>query len=82
LKPQGQTIARGGARILDRAGKDIGLVTSGSFGPTVGAPIAMGYIDTDFANEGNIVDLVVRGKNIAARVVAMPFVAHRFRRRA
>jgi aminomethyltransferase len=82
LKPQGRTIARGGARILDRDGKDIGLVTSGSFGPTVGAPIAMGYIATDFANEGNIVDLVVRGKSIAARVVAMPFVAHRFRRRA
>jgi aminomethyltransferase len=82
LKPQGRTIARGGARILDRDGKDIGLVTSGSFGPTVGAPIAMGYIATDFANEGNIVDLVVRGKSIAACVVAMPFVAHRFRRRA
>ena len=75
-------IARGGTRILARDGKEIGLVTSGGFGPTVGAPIAMGYIATDFANPGDIVDLVVRGKNNAAHVVAMPFVPHRFRRRA
>ena len=82
LRPESKIIARGGTRILARDGKEIGLVTSGGFGPTVGAPIAMGYIATDFANAGDIVDLVVRGKNNAAHVVAMPFVPHRFRRRA
>jgi aminomethyltransferase len=82
LRPEGRTIARDGTRILARDGKEIGVVTSGGFGPTVGGPIAMGYVATDFANEGDIVDLVVRGKSVAARVVAMPFVAHRFRRRA
>jgi aminomethyltransferase len=81
LGPQSRTIARAGTRILARDGKEIGVVTSGGFGPTVGAPIAMGYVTTEFANAGDIVELVVRGNKVAALIVPMPFVAHRFRRR-
>jgi aminomethyltransferase len=81
LRPQSRTIARAGTRMLARDGKEIGVVTSGGFGPTVGAPIAMGYVATEFANAGDIVELVVRGNKVAALIVPMPFVAHRFRRR-
>jgi aminomethyltransferase len=81
LRPEGRTIARDGTRIRARDGKDIGIVTSGGFGPSVGGPIAMGYVATEFANEGERLELVVRGNNIVARVVALPFVPHRFRRR-
>jgi aminomethyltransferase len=81
LRLDGRTIARDGTRVLARNGQEIGVVTSGGFGPTVGGPIAMAYVATEFANVGGSVELVVRGNNIPARVVALPFVAHRFRRR-
>jgi aminomethyltransferase len=42
----------------------------------------MGYVATDLANEGDIVELLVRGNKVAALIVPLPFVAHRFRRRA
>jgi aminomethyltransferase len=55
-------------------------VTSGGFGPSVGAPIAMGYVAPEAAKPDTALDLVVRGKPIAARVAKLPFVAHRYRR--
>ena len=58
----------------------IGKVTSGGFGPTVGGPIAMGYVERSFAEPGTLVVLIVREKEIAASVVALPFVPHRYRR--
>jgi aminomethyltransferase len=53
-------------------------VTSGGFGPSVGGPIAMGYVATASAGEGTPVRLVVRDVPRPARVVRLPFVAHRY----
>jgi len=61
-------------------GERVGVVTSGGFGPTVGAPIAMGYVRTDLATPGTQVDLMVRGKARPAEVVKTPFAPHRFYR--
>ncbi len=61
-------------------GEVVGVVTSGGFGPTVGAPIAMGYVRTDLATPGTQVDLMVRGKARPAEVVKTPFAPHRFYR--
>ncbi len=81
IKPEGRAPARDGTAITDKAGNPIGTVTSGGFGPTVGGPIAMGYVATAFAEPGSAVDLVVRGKPLPATVVAMPFVTQRYYRK-
>ena len=78
ILPEGRAPAREGTEILDTAGVPIGKVTSGGFGPSVGGPVAMGYVDTASAGIGTELGLVVRGKSIPARVADMPFVAHSY----
>jgi aminomethyltransferase len=80
IKPEGRAPAREGAMIQDKEGVEMGTVTSGGFGPTVGGPVAMGYVAPEVARIDTGLDLVVRGKPIAARVAKLPFVAHRYRR--
>jgi aminomethyltransferase len=80
LKPEGRVPAREGAGILDAAGELVGEVTSGGFGPTVGGPVAMGYVVHDFAEVGTELRLVVRDKSIPAEVVKLPFAPHRYKR--
>jgi aminomethyltransferase len=81
IKPEGRAPAREGTEIRDAAGTTIGIVTSGGFGPTAGGPVAMGYVVAEHAAPGTPVTLVVRGKDLAASVVAMPFVPHRYFRK-
>jgi glycine cleavage system T protein (aminomethyltransferase) len=80
LRPEGRVPAREGAEIRSSDGAPIGKVTSGGFSPTLGAPIAMGYVERAFAAPGTPVALVVRGKDIPAQVAALPFVPHRYHR--
>ncbi len=72
--------AREGADIVEGTGRCIGRVTSGSFGPSVGAPIAMGYVDCEFAADGTELAVMVRGVGRPARVAPLPFVPHRYKR--
>ena len=55
-------------------------MTSGGFGPSVGAPIAMGYVPRAHAAVGTPLSLMVRGKPLSARVVALPFHPHAYYR--
>ena len=80
IRPEGRAPAREGAEIADKSGRVIGRVTSGGFGPSANAPVAMGYVETAFAREGTEIDLMVRGKALPARVASMPFVPHRYKR--
>jgi aminomethyltransferase len=80
LLPDGKAPAREGAEIADKNGRVIGRVTSGGFGPTLNAPLAMGYVESAFAEPGTEVDLMVRGKALPAHVAPMPFVPHRYKR--
>jgi aminomethyltransferase len=80
LRLLGRAPAREGAEIIDVSGAPIGRVTSGGFGPTVGAPIAMGYVATSQAEVGTPVGLVVRGKPLPATVAALPFQPHAYYR--
>ena len=82
ILPEGKAPAREHTEIVDASGKVIGEITSGGYGPTVGGPIAMGYVETAFARVGTEVELMVRGKGRPARIVAMPFVEKRFHRPA
>ena len=73
--------AREGAEIVDAGGAVVGRVTSGGFSPSLGAPIAMGYVPPALAEPGAQLGVIVRGKRQAAVVTAMPFVPHRYHRK-
>lgn len=78
ILPDGRAPAREGTEIVDAGGAKIGTVTSGGFGPSINAPISMGYVASAFAASGTQVGLVVRGKTMPARVAPMPFAPHRY----
>jgi aminomethyltransferase len=80
IRPDGKAPARDGTEIADKSGRVIGRITSGGFGPSLNAPVAMGYVEAAFAADGTEVDLIVRGKAVPARVAPTPFVAHRYKR--
>jgi len=80
IRPNGRAPAREGAAITGTGGSPIGRVTSGGFGPSVGAPVAMGYVAAAHAAEGEALALVVRDVPRPARVVRLPFVPTRYYR--
>ena len=59
-------------------GEIVGEITSGGFGPSQGGPVAMGYVDAQYAVLGTVLTLLVRGVARPAQVVALPFVPHRY----
>ena len=73
IKPLGKIIAREGAKIFSQDKNEIGLITSGTFGPSVNGSIAMGYVKYDFTKPGTKILLEVRGKKHEASVVQLPF---------
>jgi aminomethyltransferase len=80
LAVEGRLAAREGAQVL--AGDSaIGTVTSGGFAPSLGHPIAMALIDAAHAAPGTPLALDLRGRRIAATVVPLPFVPHRYHRK-
>ncbi len=81
LRPEGRTPAREGAPIHLPDGGEVGRVTSGGFGATIGGPIAMGYVAAAHAEVGTELSLIVRGKALPARVAALPFVAPHYQRK-
>ncbi len=81
LRPQGRMPVREGAELVDAGGRVVGKVTSGGFGPSVGAPVAMGYVEARLATTGAALSAIVRGQPVPASVAAMPFVPTRYKRR-
>lgn len=80
IRPEGRAPAREGTIITDAGGREIGVVTSGGFGPSAGGPIAMGYVEPQSSVSGTSINLIVRGKPLAAQIVKLPFVRNRFKR--
>ncbi|NWA05081.1 glycine cleavage system aminomethyltransferase GcvT [Pseudomonas gingeri] len=80
LLPQERTPVREGAEIVDQDGTVIGNVCSGGFGPTLGAPLAMGYLDNAHCALDSEVWAIVRGKRVPLKVSKMPFVPQRYYR--
>jgi len=80
ILPAGRAPAREGVDVTNPAGDPIGRITSGGFGPTVGGPVAMGYVDAAHAKAGTEVGLSVRGKTLTATVAKTPFVPQRYYR--
>ncbi len=81
LSFEGRAPAREGAEIATKDGTIVGRVTSGGFGPTLGAPMALGYVPTALSTPGTKLDVIVRGKPLAATVVTTPFVPQRYVRK-
>lgn len=81
ILPDGRAPVRSGAEILDSSGDAIGVVTSGGFGPSLGRPVAMGYVSAECAEIGTEIGLSVRSKVLPGRVAAMPFVEQRYYRK-
>jgi aminomethyltransferase len=80
ILPEGRAPARENTEIVAADGTALGLVTSGGFGPSQNGPVAMGYVAASHAATGTAVELLVRGKPLPARIVALPFVPHRYHR--
>lgn len=80
ILPEGRAPAREGAAITDMQDREIGIVTSGGFGPSLNGPVAMGYVSAGNEAVGTDVRLIVRGKPIPAKIAAMPFVPNRYKR--
>lgn len=81
LLPTGKSPVRGGALLFesDEGWAPVGAVTSGGYGPTIGRPIAMGYVETRFANAQTTLFADVRGARLAVTVSPTPFVQHRYK---
>ena len=73
IKPEGRIIARENTYIFNDDNKNIGEITSGTFGPSVEAPVAMGYVESKFAKKDTKVFLEVRGKKYPAYICGLPF---------
>ncbi len=71
LRPQGARPVRAGAVLTNSAGETIGRVTSGTFSPTLGLPISMGYVNTPIPDQ-------VLANTTPLHVVPLPFVAHQY----
>jgi aminomethyltransferase len=79
ILPDGRAPAREGTEIV-KDGQTIGVITSGGFGPSKNGPVAMGYVQSAFAENGTQLELKVRGQSLPARVAPMPFVPHGYKR--
>jgi len=78
ILPDGKAPARAHTEITDESGLEIGEITSGGYGPSVGGPVAMGYVNIEHAVPDTAVNLKVRNKLLPARVVKMPFVKQNY----
>ena len=82
LTLEGRSAARHGMKILDEGGSAIGEVTSGAFTPTAAAAIAAGYVPAAFRHAGTRLAVEIRGSATPAQVTDLPFVPHRYVRKA
>jgi aminomethyltransferase len=82
LRPEGRAPVREGAPLFaDQASSEpIGAVTSGGFGPSLNAPVAMGYLPSSQAVAGGLVFAELRGQRLPLRIAAMPFVPNTYKR--
>jgi len=80
LRVKDRIPVREGAELVDAQGVTVGKVTSGGFGPTVGGPVAMAYLDIAHVATGTVLHAIVRGKAVSVEVTKMPFVPQRYYR--
>jgi aminomethyltransferase len=80
LRPDGRAPMREGTALFAPDGTPLGEVTSGGYGPSVEAPVAMGYVAAAFAAPGTALEGEVRGRRLPVTVAALPFRPATFKR--
>jgi len=82
LRPEGRAPVREGAPLFasETSSEPIGAVTSGGFGPSLNAPVAMGYLPSPLATPGALVFAELRGQRLPLRISPMPFVPNTYKR--
>jgi len=75
---QGKVPVREGAMLRDEHGNEVGVVTSGTYSPSLNVPIAMAYVDTHVSAGGMQLATDVRGREVFLNVTHLPFVAHHY----
>jgi aminomethyltransferase len=82
LRPEGRAPVREGAPLFadSASSEQIGAVTSGGFGPSINAPVAMGYLPSSHAALGGTVFAELRGQRLPLRIAPMPFVPNTYKR--
>ena len=73
IKPETKVIARANTKIFNEENKEIGKITSGTFGPSVEHPISMGYVDSNYSSIDTKIFLEIRGKKVSANICKLPF---------
>ena len=73
IKPEGRLIAREKTKIYDEADILIGDITSGTFGPSINGPVAIGYVQKEYSKKNTKIFLEVRGKKHPAKIFGLPF---------
>ena len=80
LAVEGKMPVREGALVFS-GDTEVGVVTSGGFAPSIGAPIAMGFVATNYSAPQTRLEAEVRDKRIPLTVTSLPFIAHRYHRK-
>jgi len=78
IHPEGRAPVRDGTELVGPDGAGVGRVTSGGYGPSIGGPVAMGYVATAKATAGTELSAMVRGRPLPVRVTRLPFIAHNY----
>jgi len=73
IQLEGRRAARAGDALCDGSGVEVGVVTSGSYGPSIGAAIALGYVDGALAEPGTALTIRMARSELAGRVTVLPF---------
>jgi len=79
IKPEGKAPIRENTELFD-GDKKVGVITSGGFGPTFDGPVAMGYVNAEYAKNGTKLSALLRGTPRPVEVCALPFVPHNYKK--
>ena len=81
LLPEGRAPMREGVELYAEGGdRPVGVITSGGFGPSVNAPLAMGYVPIELAAPGTRLHAMLRGKMLPVTVAKLPFIKPGYKR--
>ena len=80
ILPLERTPVREGAELFNQNNEHIGIITSGGFGPSIGSPVAMAYVASQYSAVDTELTTQVRDRILPVKVVSMPFVPHRYYR--
>lgn len=82
IAPEGRAPVRAGTELFadETSANPVGRVTSGAFGPTVEAPVSMGYVPTELSKPGTRLFAELRGKRVGVSVASLPFITPRYKK--